>query len=63
MTIFGAGSACEIAFLTEVTDQDGREVRVAAGGEDRDAVADRPEHEARQPLLQAEADCGGHACR
>lgn len=42
-----------------MTDHHGRKIRVAARGEDGDAMADRPEHETGDPLLEAEADGGG----
>jgi len=37
-------SAREIAPLAEMTNEDGRKVRVTARGEYGDAVPDRPEH-------------------
>src|SRR3546814_9128482 len=42
-----------------MAEQHGHEVRVAPGSEHSNAVADRPDRNADQPLLQAQADRGG----
>jgi hypothetical protein len=42
-----------------MADKNGREVRVAPGGEDRDGVTENPDCEAGEPLLEAEAEGGG----
>src|SRR3546814_19330652 len=53
------GSACQISLLAQMAEQHGHEVRVAPGSEHSNAVADRPDRNADQPLLQAQADRGG----
>lgn len=42
-----------------MADEDGREGGIAARGEYGDAVPDRPDDDAGDPLLKAEADRGG----
>src|SRR5690349_7344449 len=46
--------------LAQVAGKDGPEVRVAAGGEHGEAVPDRPEDQAGDPLLEPEPKRGGH---
>ena len=48
-----------MAFLTEVAEQHRREMRVAPGGEDGEAVPRRPQDDAGDPLLEPEPDRGG----
>src|SRR4051794_25430276 len=48
-----------MALLAEVAQQHRREIGVAAGGEDRAAVADRPQGAPGEPLLEPEPDRGG----
>ena len=44
-----------MAGKAKVAKEHGSEVRIAPRGEDRDAVADRPEREPGEPLLETEA--------
>jgi len=48
-----------MAPLVQVADEDRRESGIAAGGGHAQAVADAPDDESRNPLLQAEADRSG----
>ena len=46
--------------LTEVAQQHRREMRIAAGGEDGEAVPRCPQDDARDPLLEPKPDRGGN---
>ena len=48
-----------MALLTEVAKQHRREMWIAAGSEDGEAVPRRPQDDPRDPLLETEPDRGG----